>query len=514
MDASTQPLGSRDLDAVLGSLREGIQVIDREWRYVYLNAAAAQHARKNAAELLGKTMLEAYPGIETTEMFREVRRCMDERVTAAMQNEFAYPDGSHRTFELRIEPCDHGVVILSMDVTEGRKLENQLRHAQKMEAVGRLAGSVAHDFNNLLSVILGYSNLLLLDLKPVDPIRGDIEYMKLAGEKAATLTRQLLAFSRQQVLAPRVLDLNQVVRESEQMLRRLVGEDIEFVTLYDRNLSPVRADAGQIDQVVMNLVLNARDAMPSGGKLTIETHDVSLDESYAKDHLEVKPGVYAMLAVSDTGIGMDKETLTRIFEPFFTTKGVGKGTGLGLSTVFGIVHQSGGSIWVYSEPGGGTSVKVYLPKAKPTDTELAEAVAPTPTSLRGSETILLVEDQDDVRQVAREILTRHGYHVVAARNAGEALLTCERHPRSIHLLLTDVVMPQMSGRELSERLLPLRPEMKVLYMSGYTDNVIVHHGILDSGVAYLQKPLVPDTLARKVREVLDTPSGRRPSRPQ
>jgi two-component system cell cycle sensor histidine kinase/response regulator CckA len=366
-------------------------------------------------------------------------------------------------------------------------------------------------------VILGYSNLLLGDLKPVDPIREDIEFIKQAGEKASGLTRQLLAFSRQQVLAPRVLDLNQVVRESESMLRRLVGEDVDVVTLYDRTLSQVRADPNQIDQVVMNLVINARDAMPSGGKLTIETRDVFLDEAYAADHLEIEPGMYAMLAVSDTGVGMDKETQLRIFEPFFTTKELGKGTGLGLSTVFGIVRQSGGSIWVYSEPGGGTTFKVYLPKALASDEdELEPVVVPAPATLRGSETILLVEDQDEVRRVAQEMLTRQGYHVIGARNAGEALLTCERHPRTIHLLLTDVVMPQMSGRELSERLAPLRPEMKVLYMSGYTDNVIVHHGILDSGIAYLQKPLAPDMLARRVREVLDAPQWRSkpPPRPK
>jgi two-component system cell cycle sensor histidine kinase/response regulator CckA len=498
-----QPLGPRDLTSVLASLREGIQIIDREWRYVYMNTAACEHSRRQPGELIGLTMQEAYPGIDQTPLFAQLKRCIQDGVPSAMMNEFSYPDGVTRSFELHIEPCDLGVVVLSIDVTEGRNIEAQLRHAQKMEAIGRLAGSVAHDFNNMLSVILGYSSMLLSDLKPVDPIRADIDLIRAAGEKAAALTRQLLAFSRQQVLTPQVLDLNELVQDSERMLRRLLGEDIELVMLYDRNLSRVRVDPGQIDQVVMNLALNARDAMPNGGKLTIETKDVFLDQSYAADHLEVTPGPHVMLAVSDTGIGMDKETQTRIFEPFFTTKEVGKGTGLGLSTVFGIVRQSGGSIWVYSEVGGGTTFKVFLPRA------LSEEARPMPvfvepTTLRGTETILLVEDQDEVRRVAQEILIRHGYHVIAAQNAGEALLSCERHPRTIHLLLTDVVMPQMSGRELAVRLETIRPDMKVLYMSGYTDNAVVHHGILDSGIAYVQKPLVPDMLARRVREVLDS----------
>ncbi len=383
-----------------------------------------------------------------------------------------------------------------------RRSEEQLRQAQKMDAIGRLSGSVAHDFNNLLSVILSYADLVLGELKQVDPLRADVESIKKAGEKAADLTRQLLAFSRQQVLAPRVVDLNGILVESERMLRRLIGEDIEFETHYARTLSRVKVDPGQVDQVLLNLVINARDAMPNGGKLTIETRDVVLDEPYTDEHLGVLMGAHVMLAVSDTGVGMDKQTQARIFEPFFTTKDLGKGTGLGLSTVFGIVKQSNGHIWVYSEPGGGTTFKVYLPATDAVEPEEPEVVVLG--TLEGTETILLVEDQEDVRRVAHAILGRQGYHVIEARNAGEALLSCERHPRTIHLLLTDVVMPQLSGRELAERLLAMRPDMKVLYMSGYTDNVIVHHGILDSGIAYLQKPIVPDMLARRVREVLDS----------
>jgi two-component system cell cycle sensor histidine kinase/response regulator CckA len=389
--------------------------------------------------------------------------------------------------------------------------EEQLRQAQKMEAIGRLAGSIAHDFNNLLSVILSYASLMLGEIKAVDPLRADLEAIKKAGEKAAELTTQLLAFSRQQVLLPRVLDLNEVLVESERMLRRLLGEDIELVIHHGRNLSRVRGDPGQVDQVVLNLAINARDAMPDGGKLTIETRDVTLDESYHSEHFEAGVGPHVMLAVSDTGIGMDKQTQARIFEPFFTTKELGKGTGLGLSTVFGIVKQSGGNIWVYSELHAGTTFKIYLPVVEDSDVELPEP--PLPTTLDGTETILLVEDQDDVRKVAHAILRKFGYHVIEARNAGEALLSCERHPRTIHLLLTDVVMPQMSGRELAERLLRVRPDMKVLYMSGYTENAIVHHGILDSGIAYLQKPIVPDALARRVREVLDARARHRSAAP-
>ena len=398
-----------------------------------------------------------------------------------------------------------------IDISERKRLEralsqaeDRLRQSQKMEAIGRLAGGIAHDFNNLLSVILGYSSMLIEDLKPMDPIRGDLEAIKSAGEKASDLTRQLLAFSRRQVLAPRVVNLNELVLESERMLRRLLGEDIELVTRCHRGTCPVRVDPSQVNQIVMNLAVNARDAMAHGGKLTIETKGVVLDQAYASEHLGVNAGRHVMLSVSDTGVGMDRQTQARIFEPFFTTKEMGKGTGLGLATVFGIVQQSGGNIWVYSEPGSGTTFKIYFPEATEDVAPPLESVRPG--TLQGSETILLVEDQDEVRVVARDILRRYGYHVLEARHAGEALLLCERHMRTIHLLLTDVVMPQMNGRELAGRLLRERPELRVLYMSGYTEHAIVHHAILDSDVEYLQKPIVPEALARRVRQVLDKPA--------
>jgi len=386
-----------------------------------------------------------------------------------------------------------------------RRTEQQLRQAQKMEAVGRLAGGIAHDFNNVLSVILSYGHMLLADLKPGEPMRDDLEEIRKAGKRAADLTRQLLMFSRQQVLEPKVLDLNDVLTSMDKMLRRILGADVDLVSLPTEPLGCVRVDPSSVEQVIMNLVVNARDAMPTGGKLTMETDNVVLDEAYAREHLGVSPGPHVMLAVTDTGTGIEKATLSRIFEPFFTTKEKGKGTGLGLSTVFGIVQQSGGSVWVYSEMGKGTTFKVYLPRVD----AAAETVraSEAPTTLRGSETILLVEDDDQVRAVARGILLRSGYHVIEARNAGEALLHSEKHPGTIHLLVSDVVLPQMSGPELAKRLTSGRPEMKVLCMSGYTDDSIVRHGVLKAHFAYLQKPITPEALTRRVREVLGEDSG-------
>jgi len=391
---------------------------------------------------------------------------------------------------------------IARDVTERRKLEEQLRQAQKMEAVGQLAGGIAHDFNNLLTVITGYADMALPKLHRSDPLRQDIEEIRRAGQRAAALTRQLLAFSRRQIVTPGVLDLNEIVAEMENLLRRTIGENIELVTVPAQALGRIKADPGQIEQIIMNLVLNSRDAMAEGGKLTIETSNADLDATYVSKHVAVQPGRYIMLAVSDTGCGMNEETQSRIFEPFFTTKEQGKGTGLGLATIYGIVKQCGGTISVYSELGHGTTFMIFFPEM----TGIEEAVQPEVAPARvpgGIETVLVVEDDEMVRRLSCLVLKEKGYNVLEARHGGEALLTCERHLGPIHLMVTDVIMPQMGGRELAQRLAPLHPEMKVLYLSGYASNAIVHQGTLLPGVAFLQKPFAPGALTRKVREVLD-----------
>ena len=424
-------------------------------------------------------------------------------------------DGSWRFVEVvTVNRLDdgalRGVVTNFRDVTERtrseetlRRMEAQLLQTQKMEAIGKLAGGVAHDFNNLLSVILGISSLLLENIDEGHPMRADLTEIKESGERAARLTRQLLAFSRRQLLDPRVLDLNDVVVSIDRMLQRVLGEDIALEIIPGGRLHRVRVDPGQMEQVILNLVVNARDAMPRGGKLTVETGNVELDEAFAREHIGVMPGPHVMLAISDTGIGMDEATQAHAFEPFFTTKGTGKGTGLGLSTVFGIVKQSGGTVWFNSTPGRGTTFRLYFP--------ITVDVAPPQRSIstapvsRGHETILLVEDDTTVRSVVRAILSSRGYDVIDTVDPAGALTACRDLKKPIHLLLTDVVMPLTSGRELAARVSEMRPAIKVLYMSGYAEDTIVHHGVVDEGIAFLQKPITPNALTHKVREVLDSP---------
>jgi PAS domain S-box-containing protein len=406
------------------------------------------------------------------------------------------------------------VIGTAQDITEAKKAldalrqsDEKLRQAQKMEAVGRLAGGVAHDFNNLLTVVTGYCDLLIRRLEETSPLRRDAEEIQKAADRAAGLTRQLLAFSRKQVLQPRILELNEVVEGMERMLRRLIGEDIDLRTVFDRRLGHVKADQGQIEQVILNLVVNARDAMPFGGKLTIETANVFLDQRTVFKNRGLEIGEYIMLAISDTGIGMTEEVKGHLFEPFFSTKGVGKGTGLGLATCYGIVCQSEGDIRVYSEPGRGTTFKVYLPRVR---SSAPDAHAPKASNElpNGTESVLVVEDDPAVRKLATTVLAGCGYRIQEAVNAVEALELIARHP-SFDLVVTDVIMPQMSGKELYDKIVKSLPSVRVLFISGYTDDALAHHGVLDSELSFLEKPFSPARLAQKVRSVLDEiPAGR------
>jgi len=423
------------------------------------------------------------------------------------ENYWVTRSGEKRLIEWRCVPVELSgytkpcILVVGTDITEHKQLEEQFLHAQKMEAVGRLAGGVAHDFNNMLTAILGYAELALEKLQSESTLYSYLKEIIQAGEKATSLTSQLLAFSRKQILQPQVLNINDVIKNLERMLRRLIGENIELITVLDPTLEHVRADPTQVEQVIMNLTVNARDAMPEGGKITIETLNVYLDEEYAASHVSVKPGNYVMLAVGDTGVGMDREVLSHIFEPFFTTKRMDKGTGLGLSTVYGIIKQSGGNIWVHSEQGKGSTFKIYLPQVE----EVAEAGKKDGVGrkeVRGTETVMVVEDDEQVRDIACRSLNHYGYNVLVAKTPGEALRISSMHNGPIHITVTDFIMPEMNGIELIEKLFKQRPEMKVLYMSGYTDNTIVDYGIFEEGVPFLQKPFTPEIFVHKIRDVL------------
>jgi PAS domain S-box-containing protein len=489
---------------LLDMASDAITIVDQNDVITYWNEGAERLYGWSKTEAIGKNIIELLQPI-FPQPLEQIRQEFFRQGDWAGELSHVKRDGTRVTVESRwtLERHDgqrSNSIGIHTDITNRKFLESQLRQSQKMEAIGRLAGGVAHDFNNLLTVIMGRAQLLLGRVTDAK-VRRDLDLIRDAGSRAAALTHQLLAFSRKQVLEPRVIDLKALVVDAEKLLIRVIGEDIKLTVRSDPDLGTVKADPGQIEQVIMNLVVNSRDAMPQGGTVTLETANLNLDESYSRQHFEVRPGRYVMLAVSDTGHGMDAETQSKIFEPFFTTKEKDKGTGLGLSTVYGIVQQSGGHIWVYSEPGQGTTFKIYLPRVD----EPVETIAqPQSKDDRGTETILLVEDEQAVRELIREILELKGYTVLEAGSADEAIGICDAHDRPIDLVITDVIMPGMNGTVLAGHLRSRLPHAKIIYMSGYTDAGIVDSGLLASGHAFLQKPIIADSLARKVREVLES----------
>jgi two-component system, cell cycle sensor histidine kinase and response regulator CckA len=486
----------------------GVTLLDHQYTIVTINQARARMVGKSPHDLIGRKCFEA--------LRKAVKICPDCPCLTALKTgrtvesdtAIETPDGSHMNVRIRVIPIfrrddsARGFVALTENITERLRFEAQLHQAAKMEAIGRLAGGMAHDFNNFLTTILGYSHLLLQQIPHESPHHHKVAQIYHSAQRSAGLTRQLLAFSRKQVLELRPLDINAVVADLEPMLRRLIGEDVGLSVILDPCLGTVMADPGQIEQILMNLAVNSRDAMPEGGRLTLETGNVFLDADFARSHADVIPGKYVMFAVSDTGIGMESHVLSQIFEPFFTTKEEGKGTGLGLPMVYGIVKQHKGHIFVYSEPKQGTTVKIYWQAARESAEPLTETPLPR-TELRGSETILVVEDEEIVRELTCEILHMLGYEVLKATDPGEAIEICATRKGPIQMLLTDVVMPHMNGTALFNRLAVMRPGMEVLYMSGYTENFIVHHGVPDPAVHFLQKPFTGEDLAAKVRFLLD-----------
>jgi PAS domain S-box-containing protein len=505
---SAEALGASETRyrALMEHAQDAMFVNDEDGIVQEVNRAAEALVGATRGQIVGRTFLESLPIEDREPVLGEFRKTLEHgRTLELLQVRIQRPDGTIVPAEATASVVEIGgkpfVVTLLRDVSERNAMAEQLRMGQKIEAVGQLAGGVAHDFNNLLTAILGYSQLLAPELRGNPEHFAAIEEIRKAGERAAGLTRQLLAFSRKQILEPKALDLNEIVHHIQELLSRLIGEDIQVMMNLDPALGTVRADAGQIEQVIMNLAVNARDAMPRGGHLSLETANVELDETYTQTHIPVQPGLYVMLAVSDTGAGMDEATRERIFEPFFTTKEKGHGTGLGLSTVYGIVKQSGGYIWVYTEPGRGTTFKVYLPRVQ---VPAEPFVVPEPASLPavGNETILLVEDEESVRALVRRALEASGYRVLEAADGGEAVEIARS--QSVDLLLTDMVLPGMGGSEIAARIRDIHPRAKVLYTSGYTDDVIVRRGLMERGAAFLEKPFTPNVLARRVRAVLDS----------
>jgi PAS domain S-box-containing protein len=513
MDISDAKKAARELQsaldwqqAIFEGSRDAIMISDVDTRFIDVNEAACKLTGYSKQELLNMGALDLNKTLDPLELERLSHRILGGEDILG-ESEIFTKDGrridvefSHRSVIISGEPYLHSV---ARDVTNRKRLEAQFLQAQKMEAIGVLAGGIAHDFNNLLNVINGYSELITDELPEDDPIRRDLKQISEAGRRAATLIAQLLAFSREQMLQPEILNLNETVTQMSTMLRRLIGEDIKLEAITQADLGLIHADPVQVQQIIMNLAVNARDAMPQGGKLTIETANVDLDASYIHEHPIARPGPYVMMAISDNGTGIDAATQVRIFEPFFTTKEKGKGTGLGLSTVYGIVKQSKGFIWVYSELAKGTTFKIYFPRIegelakREDDKELAPGFG-------GSETVLVVEDDASVRNLVCRILKDLGYRVLEAGEGKEALRLAQEHEGKIHLILTDAVMPGMGGKELVSQMEALRPGTKSLYVSGYTNKTIVQHGIVDASVAFLQKPFTIESLARKVREVLNS----------
>ena len=487
-------------------------VYDRDtFQFIAVNEAAICHYGYSREEFLSMTIKDIRSAEDVAVLLDSISE--EGGFNSAGTWKHKKKDGGSIDVEIISHPLvfaeRNAKLVLANDVTDRKRAEQalketeeHLRQSQKLEGVGQLAGGIAHDFNNLLTVINGFCSLAMRGLNHEDPLLANLEEIRKAGDRATSLTRQLLAFSRKQVLQPKILNLDSVVTDMEKMLQRVIGENIDLRAVLEPKLGNVNADPGQIEQIILNLVVNARDSMPDGGKLTIETDNTYLEEDYVEDHVGAQVGPHVMLAVTDTGHGMDEKTLARIFEPFFTTKEMGKGTGLGLSTVYGIVKQSGGNIWVYSEIGRGTTFKIYLPRVDDGVEEYKRNIEDAKVT-RGTETILLVEDEEMLRKLARQSLKGHGYEIVEASNGIEAIAMSAQHPGAIHLLLTDVIMPGMNGRELATRVLQTRSSLKVLFMSGYTDDAIVHQGVLDASANFIQKPFMPDGLARRVREVLD-----------
>jgi len=503
-DISERKASETEYSQLINGMNDTAFVIDFEGRFLEVNESAVQNLGYSKDALLSMGPSEIDPNLQKD----EIRKLIE----GMKQGEQQVFETQHRTASGSIIPVEvssaliqykgeSAILSIARDISSRKRLEEQLQQAQKMEAIGQLAGGVAHDFNNLLTVINGYAEILMMEELP-DQVKKPVEQIRQAGERAASLTAQLLAFSRKQIIQPVLINLNTLVSDHMKMLSRLLGEQIEIVTVFHPDLYDIKADPVQIEQLILNISLNSRDAMPAGGRLTIETGNAEFDADYVRNHAETQPGKYVMLAISDNGAGMDADVQARVFEPFFTTKERDKGTGLGLATVYGIVKQNDGFIYVYSEPQKGTAVKIYLPAAED-EQQKEENTKEDMLGLRGTETILLVEDDHSVRELTRSALSAYGYSVLTAADGEEALRVFSQQQGEIDLLLTDVIMPVMGGREIAEKLCAQAPQLKIIYFSGYTDNSIVHQGILEEGVEFIQKPFSNIDLAEKVRHVLD-----------